>query len=456
MFVFKNKTICSFRSIARFAVFSSLFFILLWGIRFFQIDSLLKFLPETIREMFDKSPIWVFYAYFLSTLTNLITAVLLLKRDIIVTTVAQLSATAMLLFISYHFFSKDYIGLYEAIEMLATLLFYLFWAWFAKYARRNGYLSKFSKQTTTVSLNIQEGCNHECTYCPIPLIKGNSRSDSLINILANAEGMAAEGIKDIVLIGDNISDFGTGEKGDSKHSHSFYDLLEKLDQMGGVDRFSFQSITSPLLSDKTLKFVRHSKRFTPYFSVTMGSGSEEMMQKMKRPFPLSLYKDLFLNIKRINPVSYVGVEVIIGFPGETDALFNETVQFLSASDISFIKATMYSKKKGTKASEIKQGFVSKTICKKRKKLLLELSKKKLQAFYESQLGKEKTVLFENTRRGNYIHGFTENHIKVKCTWNRKLGNTTHKIELTGINGSFMLFDFVKKDDYNINESYVHI
>ncbi|MFQ3296925.1 MAG: MiaB/RimO family radical SAM methylthiotransferase [Polaribacter sp.] len=456
MLVFKNKTICSFRSIALFGLFSSLFFILLWGIRFFQIDTLLKFLPETIREMFDKSPIWVFYAYFLSTLTNLITAILLLRRAIFVTTVAQLSAGAMLLFISYHFFSKDYIGLYEAIEMLATLLFCLFWAWFAKYAGRNGYLSKFSKHTTTVSLNIQEGCNHECSYCPIPIVRGNSRSDSLINILANAKGMAAEGIKDIVLVGDNIGDFGTGEKADSKHSHSFYDLLEKLDQMGGVERFSFQSITSPLFSDKTLNFIKQSKRFTPHFSVTMGSGSEEMMKKMNRPFPLSLYKDLFLNIKRINSVSYIGVEVVIGFPGETDALFNETFQFLSASDISCIKATMYSKKKGTKAFRMRQDLVSKAICKKRKKLLLELSKKKLQVFYETQLSKEKTVLFENTRKGNYIHGFTENHIKVKCIWNRKLGNTIHEVKLTGINGSFMLFDFVEKDHYNSNESYVHI
>jgi threonylcarbamoyladenosine tRNA methylthiotransferase MtaB len=406
--------------------------------------------------MFDNSPVWVFYAYFLITLTNLITAILFLRRAISVTIVAQLSASAMLLFISYHFFSKDYIGLYEAIEMLATLIFYLFLAWLAKYARRNGYLSKFSKHTTTVSLKIQEGCNHECSYCPIPLVKGHSRSDTLMNILANAEGMAAEGLRDIVLVGDNIGDFGTGEKGDSRHSHSFYDLLEELDKMGGVERFSFLSITSPLLSDRTLNFIKQSKRFTPYFNVALATGSAEIAHKMKRPFPLNLYKDLFLNIKRINSKSYIGVEVIIGFPGETEALFNETVQFLSAADISYIKPTIYSKKKGTEASKMKQGLVSRAVCKKRKKVLLELSKSKLQVFYGSQLGEEKTVLFENTRRGNYIHGYTENHVKVKCAWNRKLGNTTHRIKLTEINGSFMLFDFIEKEHYNVNQSYVKI
>ncbi|AUC84906.1 tRNA (N(6)-L-threonylcarbamoyladenosine(37)-C(2))-methylthiotransferase MtaB [Polaribacter sp. ALD11] len=456
MLSYKNKTLGSFKVGAIFAIIFSFLFILLWGVRFFQIDFLLIFLPETIREMFDKSPMWVFYGYLLTALANFVAAILLFRRNIVSVIVSQYAAAGMLMVILCHFFITDYIGLYEAVEMFVTLMFYLLLAWFSKNSRKNGYLSKISKEITTVSLKIQEGCSHECAYCLIPLLKGASRSDTLDNILSNAKDMADEGIKDIVLIGDNIGDFGKGEKGNLNHPHSFLDLLKKLDKIGGIHRFSFLSVTTPMFSDATLEFIKESIRFSPYFSIKMDSGSDTVLKNMNRPFPLSAYKDLFLNIKKIMPDAYIVVEIIVGFPGETDELFNESVNFLLEADISYIAPTMYSDKRGTKAFEIKDGSVSKNVRKKRKKVLVELSKKKLQAFYENQLGEEKMVLFENKRRGDYIYGYTDNRVKVKCAWNPELGNSLHMVKLIGVNRSFMLFDFMK-DEISVEEgSYVKI
>ncbi|MCI2229609.1 radical SAM protein [Polaribacter sp. MSW13] len=456
MFSYKNKTLGPFKTGSIFAIIFSTFFILLWIVRFFQIDFLSTFLPETIREMFDDSPKWVIYGYLLIALTNLVAAILLFRRKIVSVVVSRYAAVGMLMVIIYHFFITEYIGLYEALEMFATLMFYLFLAWFSKYSREKGFLSKISRETTTISLKIQEGCDHECAYCQVPILKGNSRSDTLNNILSNAKNMADEGIKDIVLIGDNVGDFGTGEKGNLNHPHSFFDLLKALDKIGDIHRFSFLSITTPMFSDSTLNFIKNSNRFAPYFSIKMDSGSDAVLKMMNRPFPLKPYKDLFLNINKIMPNAYITVEIIVGFPGESDKLFAATVDFLSKANISYIVPTVYSEKIKTKAFGIKDGTVSKSIRKKRQKELVELSKKKLHAFYENQLGEEKTVLFENKRRGDYIYGFTYNHIKIKTAWNPELGNTIQKIKLTGINGSFMLFDFVKDEDSKDHDNYVKI
>ncbi|TXD46446.1 radical SAM protein [Polaribacter sp. IC073] len=455
MLSYKNKTLVPFRIGAFTAVVLSLFFILLWGIRFFSIDFLSNFLPETIRELFDKSPIWVTYCYILIASINLVAAMLLFQRNIFSVVISQIAAAGMLFMIIHHLFITDLIGIYEAIEIFMTLIFYLLLAWFSKYSSNNGYLSNISRETSRVSLKIQEGCDHECAYCLIPLLKGNSRSDSLKNILSNAKSMADEGIKDIVLIGDNVGDFGTGEKGNLNHPHSFFDLLNELDKIGDVHRFSFLSITTPMFSDRTLNFIKESQRLSPYFSIKMDSGSETILQKMNRPFPLKAYKELFLNIKKIMPEAYIVVEIIVGFPGETDELFNETVQFLSEADISYLTATAYSSKRKTRAFDMK-GTVSKGVCKKRKKVLVELSRRKLKIFYENQLGEEKTVLFENKRRGDYIYGYTDNHIKVKAVWSSELGNTLHKVRLTGINSSFMLFDFINDEASRGRDSYVKI
>lgn len=452
----KTKNLIPYQLITIVAVLSSLLFIFLGVIRFFQIDFFLNFLPETTRELLDDSPIWVSYFYLFIVSINLLSAVLLLNRKMLSVMVSQYSAAGMIIFITYHFFTTDGIYLYEAIELLFTSMFYFMLAWFATYARREGYLLKISKEITTVSLKIQEGCDHECTYSLTPFRKGNSRSDTLENIIANAKEMADQGVNDIVLVGDNIADFGTGEKGNLKHSHSFFDLIKELDKIGDIHRFYFSTLISPMISDKTLNFIKNSQRFSPYFSIKMNSGSDTMLKKMKHPFLLKSYKDLFLNIKETISEAYIIVEIIVGFPEETDELFNETVQFLSEADISYITPTVYTDKMGGKASRIKKESVPMAIRKKRKEVLVKLSKKKLQAFYENQLGVERKILFENKRRGNFIYGNTYNHVKVKAAWDPRLCNTLHEIKLTGINGDFMLYDFIEDASPVDDNSHVKI
>ena len=454
----RKKIKIPFRIVTILAIFSSFLFILLGVARFFQIDFFLNALPETTREVLDDSPLWVYYVYLATVVTNLVSVYLLYNRKLFSVTLSQYSAAGMILLITHHFFITEFIHLYEAIEMFFTLMFYLLLAWFATYARRNGELVKVSKERTTVSLKIQEGCDHECSYCSVPLRKGHSKSDTLKNIVANAENMAEAGIKDIVLVGDNVGDYGKGENNNLNHLHTFLDLIKALDKIGDVHRFTFLSVTTPMFSDRTLKFIKKSKRFSPYFSVEMDSGSDAMLKKMNRPFPLKAYKDHFINVKKIIPEAYVIVQIIVGFPGETDELFNETVEFLSASDISYITPILYTDKVkvGAKSFGTIRGAVSKKISKKRKRILTELSKKKLNAFYESQLGLERIVLFENKSKRGYIYGYTDNHIKVKLPWDPKLGNTLHKIKLTGINGSFMLFDFIEDESFITHENYVKI
>jgi len=448
----KNNIRIPFRFITFLAIFFSFFFILLGIARFFQIDFFLNFLPETTREVLDESPMWVYYVYLFTVITNFSAVILLFRRNILSVPVSQYSVIGMIILIFHHFYITDSIYLFEAIEMFFTLMFYILLAWFATKARANGYLSKFSNEKTSVSLKIQDGCDHDCAYCPIPLRKGHSKSDALKNILANAESMAEEGIKDIFLIGDNIGDFGTGENGNLKHLHSFLDLLKALDKIGDINRFTFLSITTPMFSEKTLKFIANSERISPYFNIRMDSGSDEMLKKMNRPFPLKPYKELFINIKRLMPDAYIIVEILVGFPGETDELFNETLRFLSETNISYIRTTVYTAKIGTKAFGTFNGTVSKSLKNKRKKILLELSKRKLHTFYESQLGKEKYVLFENKIKKGYLYGYTNNGVKVKIVWNSKLGNTLHKVKLSGIKGSIMLFEFLESESFIENSN----
>ena len=447
-----------FRPGALLAVFSSIFLILFGIARFFHIDFILNLLPETTREAMDDSALWVYYVYLVTALSNFAAVILLYRRSILSVTISQYSAAGMILIITNHFFTTENIYPYEALEMFLTLMFYLSFAWFTTYARRNGELERIPNGRTTISLKIQEGCDHGCAYCAIPLRKGKSRSDSLKNIIANAEGMAEAGIKDIVLVGDNVGDYGKGENGNLKHEHTFLDLINELDKIGDVHRFTFLSVTTPMFSDRTLKVIKKSKRFSPYFSVEMDSGSETMLKKMNRPFPLKAYKDHFINVKAVIPEAYIIVQIIVGFPGETDELFNETVQFLSESDISYITPILYSDrvKVGAKSYGTIRGAVSKKISKKRKKILTELSKQKLNNFYKTQIGTERVVLFENRSKKGFVYGYTDNHVKIKTKWDPKLGNTLHKINLTGINGSFMTFDFVEDQRFITHDSYSQI
>jgi threonylcarbamoyladenosine tRNA methylthiotransferase MtaB len=284
---------------------------------------------------------------------------------------------------------------------------------------------------TRAFLKVQDGCDYKCTYCTIPLARGISRSDALENVLKNAKEIAAQNIKEIVLTGVNIGDYGKGEYGNKKHEHTFLDLVTELDKIEGIERLRISSIEPNLLKNETIDLVSKSRAFVPHFHIPLQSGSNEILKNMKRRYLRELYVDRVSKIKEIMPNACIGVDVIVGFPGETDALFLETYNFLNELDISYLHVFTYSERDNTEAAEMDE-IVPLNVRNKRSKMLRGLSVKKRRAFYESQLGLTKTVLFESENKEGYIHGFTENYVKVKTPWNPDLINTLHDIELTKI------------------------
>ena len=275
---------------------------------------------------------------------------------------------------------------------------------------------------TRAFLKVQDGCDYKCTYCTIPLARGVSRSDTLQNVLQNAAEISAKGIKEIVLTGVNIGDYGKGEFGTKKHEHTFLDLVKALDEVNGIHRLRISSIEPNLLKNDTIDFVARSKAFVPHFHIPLQSGSDEILKMMRRRYLSNLYVDRVDRIKRIMPHACIGVDVIVGFPGETDAHFLDTYHFLNELDISYLHVFTYSERDNTPAADM-QGTVPKNVRNKRSKMLRGLSVKKRRAFYESQLGSIRTVLFEDGNKEGYINGFTENYIKVKAPWNPELVNT---------------------------------
>jgi threonylcarbamoyladenosine tRNA methylthiotransferase MtaB len=284
---------------------------------------------------------------------------------------------------------------------------------------------------TRAFLKVQDGCDYKCTYCTIPLARGISRSDKLENVLQNAKEIAAQNIKEIVLTGVNIGDYGKGEFGNKKHEHTFLDLVQALDQVEGIERLRISSIEPNLLKDETISFVSQSKCFVPHFHIPLQSGSNELLKLMRRRYQRELYVDRVNHIKEVMPDACIGVDVIVGFPGETDELFLETYHFLNELPISYLHVFTYSERDNTLAAEM-NGVVPLKVRKKRSKMLRGLSAKKRRAFYESQLGKTKTVLFEGENKEGYIHGFTENYVKVKYPWNPYLVNTLQEVKLEEI------------------------
>ncbi len=284
---------------------------------------------------------------------------------------------------------------------------------------------------TRAFLKVQDGCDYKCTYCTIPLARGISRSDALENVLKNAKEIAEQNIKEIVLTGVNIGDYGKGEFGNKTHEHTFLDLVTQLDKVEGIERLRISSIEPNLLKNETIDLVSKSRAFVPHFHIPLQSGSNEILKKMKRRYLRELYVDRVSKIKEVMSNACIGVDVIVGFPGETDELFLETYNFLNELDISYLHVFTYSERDNTEASEM-AGIVPMNVRNKRSKMLRGLSVKKRRAFYESQLGLTKTVLFESENKEGYIHGFTENYVKVKTPWNPELVNTLHDIELTKI------------------------
>lgn len=297
---------------------------------------------------------------------------------------------------------------------------------------------------TRAFLKVQDGCDYKCTYCTIPLARGISRSDKLENVLTNAAEISAKGIKEIVLTGVNIGDYGKGEFGNKKHEHTFLDLVKALDEVDGIERLRISSIEPNLLKNETIDFVADSNTFVPHFHIPLQSGSDDLLKLMKRRYMSSLYTDRVAQIKRVMPNACVGVDVIVGFPGETEERFLETYNYLNELDISYLHVFTYSERDNTPAAEM-EGVVPTKVRKKRSKMLRGLSAKKRRAFYESQLGNIATVLFEGENKEGYIHGFTENYVKVKAPWDPALVNTLHQIELTSIDEDGLVrFEFASE------------
>jgi threonylcarbamoyladenosine tRNA methylthiotransferase MtaB len=284
---------------------------------------------------------------------------------------------------------------------------------------------------TRAFLKVQDGCDYKCTYCTIPLARGISRSDALENVLQNAYEISQQNIKEIVLTGVNIGDYGKGEFGNKKHEHTFLELVQALDAVAGIERLRISSIEPNLLKNETIEFVSKSRTFVPHFHIPLQSGSNAILKLMKRRYRREVYTERVAKIREVMPHACIGVDVIVGFPGETDEHFLETYHFLNDLDISYLHVFTYSERDNTEAA-LMTDVVPANVRAKRSKMLRGLSVKKRRAFYESQLGTSRTVLFEGENKEGYIHGFTENYVKVKTPWNPELVNTLHEINLTHI------------------------
>ncbi|WP_322969291.1 tRNA (N(6)-L-threonylcarbamoyladenosine(37)-C(2))-methylthiotransferase MtaB [Faecalibacter sp. LW9] len=285
---------------------------------------------------------------------------------------------------------------------------------------------------TRAFLKVQDGCDYKCTYCTIPLARGISRSDTMDNVLKNAREIAEKGIKEIVLTGVNIGDYGKGEFGNKKHEHTFLELVQELDKVDNIDRIRISSIEPNLLKNETIEFVSKSERFVPHFHIPLQSGSDEILKKMKRRYLSNLYIDRVTKIREVLPHACIGVDVIVGFPGETEELFLETYNFLNQLPISYLHVFTYSERDNTEAIGF-EGVVDPAERKRRNKMLRILSEKKRQAFYQTQLGSTQKVLWEHDNKEGKMFGFTENYVKVQTDFDASLVNQTQLVELIRIN-----------------------
>ena len=294
------------------------------------------------------------------------------------------------------------------------------------------YKSSFSIGDRTRSfLKVQDGCDYKCTYCTIPLARGVSRSDKLDNILTSAKKISDSGVKEIVLTGVNIGDYGKGEFGNKNHENTFLDLISALDKVDGISRIRISSIEPNLLSNEIIDFVSNSKKFVPHFHIPMQSGSDTILKLMKRRYLSKLYKDRINHIKKIIPNACIGADVIVGFPGETDKEFLETYDFISRLDLSYLHVFTYSERNNTEAIKFDK-VVPKNVRSKRSKMLRSLSVKLKRKFYTSQIGTTRNVLFETENRNGFVYGFSNNYVRVKYPWRNYLADKIVPFELKEI------------------------
>ncbi len=284
---------------------------------------------------------------------------------------------------------------------------------------------------TRTFLKVQDGCNYGCAFCTIPLARGKSRSDTIRNIVLQAVEIAKSGVKEIVLTGVNIGDFGIQ---DGKRKEKFIDLIKALDCVEGIERFRISSIEPNLLTDEIIEFVSKSKRFVPHFHIPLQSGSDVLLERMNRRYLCERYVSRVEKIKKVMPQCCIGVDVITGFPGETDEEFRRTYNFLNELDVSYLHVFSYSERPNTLALEM-SGVVTQKDRSDRSKMLRGLSEKKRRYFYEQHLGSTFRALFEEDVQEGQMHGFTENYIKVVAKYDPLLINELKEVELTGVNPS---------------------
>ena len=296
----------------------------------------------------------------------------------------------------------------------------------------NKYESSYSVDDRTRSfLKVQDGCDYKCTYCTIPNARGISRSDSLENIKMNVSEIASKDIKEIILTGVNIGDYGKGEFGNKRHETTFLELIKELDLTKNINRFRISSIEPNLLKNDIIDFVAISNLFVPHFHIPLQSGSNKILGLMKRRYRKELYEDRIRYIQsKINDVC-IGVDVIVGFPGETDLDFQETYNFLLNLDISYLHVFSYSERDNTEASNMPNP-VPKNIRYERSKMLRSLSEKKRRIFYNSQINSLRPVLFESENKLGYIYGYTDNYVKVRHPWSPNLSNKIVQAKLIKI------------------------
>jgi len=285
----------------------------------------------------------------------------------------------------------------------------------------------FGDRTRTF-LKVQDGCDYSCTFCTIPLARGNSRSDTIENVVKQAIEIAASGVKEIVLTGVNLGDFGII---DSHRENKFFDLVKILDEVDGIDRIRISSIEPNLLTDEIIEFVATSKRFVPHFHIPLQSGSDKILGLMRRRYKRELYANRVAKIKELMPHCCIGVDVIVGFPGETREDFIDTYNFLNELNISYLHVFTYSERENTLAAEM-SGAVPGSTRAERSKMLHILSDKKRRAFYDTQLDKTAEVLFEGDIKDGFMHGFTRNYVKVKAKYDPVLVNELKNVYLTKI------------------------
>ncbi|MCB0563883.1 MAG: tRNA (N(6)-L-threonylcarbamoyladenosine(37)-C(2))-methylthiotransferase MtaB [Phaeodactylibacter sp.] len=285
-------------------------------------------------------------------------------------------------------------------------------------------------------LKVQDGCNYKCTFCTIPMARGRSRSDTIDNVVANARSIADKGVREIVLTGVNIGDFGNGteviEGVRPKKEALFIDLIRELDEVEGIDRFRISSIEPNLCTDEIIEFVAQSRRFVPHFHMPLQSGNDKQLRQMRRRYKRALYSERVAKIKALMPHACIGVDVIVGFPGETEADFLETYRFLQELSISYLHVFTYSERPNTPADEM-DGAVDMAERRRRNQMLTILSEKKRRHFYEQHLEQQREVLFERSKERGRMSGFTDNYIRIDAPLQETLLNTVATVNLNQVN-----------------------